>query len=200
MHLPASWTPGRAPPTGSGRDADEQYVGTGFADVLNGAAGNDRLWGEGGADQMTGGLGNDIFYVDNAGDKTFEAAGQGSDTVLTTASYALAAGQDIENFATTSVAGTAAINLTGNELAQRIDGNNGVNVINGGGGNDLLFGDGGNDTLIGGAGSGHAGRRARQRHLRAGERRRQASSTAAASTRSPRRSAAASPATRPSRT
>ena len=45
-----------------------------------------------------------------------------------------------KTFATTSVAGTATINLTGNELAQRIDGNNGVNVMNGGGGNDLLLG------------------------------------------------------------
>ena len=136
-----------------GTSADEQYVGTGFADVMNGAGGNDRLWGEGAADQMTGGTGNDIFYVNEAGDKTFEAAGQGFDRILTTASYALAAGQYIEALATTSVAGTAAISLTGNELAQRIDGNNGVNVLIGNGGNDVLFGNGGNDTLIGGAGS-----------------------------------------------
>ena len=87
---------------------------------------------------MTGGLGDDFFYVDTAGDKTFEAAGQGNDRVLTSASYALAAGQHIEYFATTSVVGTATIGLTGNELAQRIDGNNGANVINGNGGNDLL--------------------------------------------------------------
>ena len=136
-----------------GTSADEQYVGTGFADVMNGAGGNDRLWGEGAADQMTGGLGDDIFYVDNALDRTFEAAGQGNDRVYTTASYALAAAQHIEVFATTSVAGTATIGLTGNELAQRIDGNNGANVINGNGGNDLLFGNGGNDMMIGGAGS-----------------------------------------------
>ena len=30
-----------------GTSANEQYVGTGFADVLNGAGGNDRLWGGG---------------------------------------------------------------------------------------------------------------------------------------------------------
>jgi Ca2+-binding RTX toxin-like protein len=136
-----------------GTNAPEQYVGTGLADVLNGAGGNDRLWGEGGADQMTGGTGDDLFYVDNAGDKTFEAAGQGNDRVLTSASHALAAGQAIEVFATTSLAGTAAINLTGNDLAQRIDGNNGVNVINGKGGNDVLFGNGGNDTITGGPGT-----------------------------------------------
>jgi Ca2+-binding RTX toxin-like protein len=135
-----------------GTSASEQYVGTAFVDTLDGAGGNDRLWGEGAADQMTGGIGNDIFYVDTAGDKTFEAVGQGNDTVLTTASYALAAAQHIEVFATASLAGTAAINLTGNEIAQRIDGNNGVNSINGSGGNDLLFGQGGNDTMIGGAG------------------------------------------------
>ena len=135
-----------------GTPASEQYVGTRFADVLNGAAGNDRLWGEAGADQMTGGTGNDILYVDNPGDKTFEGIGQGSDLVLTTVSFALAAGQHIETFGTASVAGTATINLAGNDSAQRIDGNNGTNAIIGNGGNDLLFGNGGNDTLTGGLG------------------------------------------------
>ena len=134
-----------------GTSASEQFVGTSFDDVLNGAGGNDIIWGGAGADQMTGGQGNDIFNVDNAGDKTFEAAAEGSDTVLTSVSYGLAAGQEIESLRTT--AGAAAINLAGNDLAQRIDGNNGVNVINGKGGNDLLLGYSGNDTMIGGAGS-----------------------------------------------
>jgi Ca2+-binding RTX toxin-like protein len=135
-----------------GTAAHEQYVGTRFVDVLNGAAGNDRLWGEAGADRMTGGRGNDILYVDNPGDRTFEFNGQGSDTVLTTVSFALTAGQHIETFRTTAVAGTTAINLTGNALAQRIEGNNGANRITGNGGNDSLYGHSGNDTLTGGPG------------------------------------------------
>jgi Ca2+-binding RTX toxin-like protein len=102
---------------------------------------------------LTGGTGDDLFYVDNAGDETFELSGQGNDRVLTTVSFALTAYQYIEVLATTSPAGTAAINLTGNDRAQRIDGNNGANVINGNDGNDVLFGNGGNDTMTGGLGS-----------------------------------------------
>ena len=41
--------------------------------------------------------------------------------------------------------GTAAINLTGNELAQTIFGNAGANMLNGGGGADALVGFGGDD-------------------------------------------------------
>ena len=54
---------------------------------------------------------------------------------------------------TTSQTGTGAINLTGNELAQRINGNNGANVIKGNGGNDTISGFNGNDVLYGGAGN-----------------------------------------------
>ena len=46
----------------------------------------------------------------------------------------------------------AAINLTGNELANTIYGNAGVNTLNGGGGNDVLLGLGGDDNLNGGSG------------------------------------------------
>ena len=45
------------------------------------------------------------------------------------------------------VAGTDAINLTGNELANQIWGNNGANTLNGGAGGDILIGFGGADTF-----------------------------------------------------
>jgi serralysin len=139
---------------------DSVYGGAGN-DTLDGMAGNDALDGGTGVDSMTGGTGNDRFYVDNASDKVFEKAGGGSDAVYASVSFVLAAGQSVETFATTSQIGSAAINLTGNELAQTINGNNGANIINGGagndviscfGGNDILYGGAGNDTLTGGAG------------------------------------------------
>ncbi|MGO4833766.1 PQQ-dependent sugar dehydrogenase, partial [Rhizobiaceae sp. 2RAB30] len=131
------------------------------ADRIDGGPGNDRLFGGGGndtliggtgTDQMTGGPGNDVFNVDNGGDRVFEAAGQGNDTVYASVTFALAAGQYIETLTTTLLSGTGVINLSGNEFAQRINGNNGANTLSGLGGNDTLAGYGGNDRLNGGAG------------------------------------------------
>jgi serralysin len=92
--------------------------------------------------------GNDDYYVDNVGDRVIESSGQGQDRVWTSVDYALSAGSSIEVLGTTEDAGTTAINLTGNELAQTIQGNAGANVINGGGGADKLSGFGGNDVFV----------------------------------------------------
>ncbi|TIT01735.1 family 16 glycosylhydrolase [Mesorhizobium sp.] len=118
--------------------SDGTLYGTSGADVLQGT----------GADTMIGYRGNDEYYVDNVGDKVVEAAGQGQDRVWASVSYALSAGSSIEVLGTTKDAGTTAINLTGNELAQTIQGNAGANVINGGGGADKLSGFGGNDVFV----------------------------------------------------
>ncbi|PDQ20308.1 calcium-binding protein, partial [Mesorhizobium sanjuanii] len=134
---PTTPPPTTPPPTDSSPPTTDKVVGTSGADVLkaNGA----------GAHTMTGYGGNDDYYVDHANDKVVEAAGQGQDRVWTSVSYALAAGSSIEVLGTTKDAGTTAINLTGNELAQTIHGNAGNNVINGGGGADKMVGFGGND-------------------------------------------------------
>ena len=124
----------------------EDLLGSGFGDTLTGNAGANVINGGAGADIMRGMGGNDTYYVDNAGDVVDEAAGGGSDRVLTSVTYALIAGQEIESLSTTNGAGTGAINLTGNAFAQTIVGNNGANVINGGGGADVMQGLGGNDT------------------------------------------------------
>jgi Ca2+-binding RTX toxin-like protein len=122
-------------------------TGNEFAQTIQGNAGANAINGAGGADLMYGFGGNDQYFVDNAGDRVFEAAGGGSDRVLTAISYALAAGQQIELYTTTNTAGTTAINLIGNEFAQTIQGNAGANTINGGGGSDTLTGFGGQDRF-----------------------------------------------------
>jgi Ca2+-binding RTX toxin-like protein len=137
----------------TGNNLSNVITGNNFANTLSGGVGNDTLNGGIGADVMNGGVGDDRFFVDNAVDKVFEAANQGTDTVYTSVSYALTAGRHIETLATTSVAGTSTIGLTGNELAQRIIGNNGVNGLYGNAGNDLLYAYGGNDVLNGGLGN-----------------------------------------------
>ena len=68
-----------------------------------------------------------------------------SQTALT---YTL--GANLENLTLT---GTAAINGTGNDLANAITGNSANNVLTGGLGNDTLNGGAGIDTLIGGLGN-----------------------------------------------
>ena len=120
-------------------------VGTPAGEPLTGDDGNDVLDGRGGADTMTGRYGNDIYYVDNVGDVIVEAAGQGSDRVLASISYALTAGAEVELITTTDHVGTNAINLTGNELANSIIGNDGANILDGKGGADSLAGRLGND-------------------------------------------------------
>src|SRR5882724_2529185 len=78
-----------------GGDSNDALHGLGGNDILTGNGGNDILDGGIGADTMKGGAGNDKFYVDDAGDKVQEAIDAGVDTVYTTVSYALTAGQEI---------------------------------------------------------------------------------------------------------
>ncbi len=123
-------------------------TGNEFGQTINGNAGANIIDGRGGADTMTGYGGNDTYIVDNSRDKVVETAGGGDDTVRSSVSYALSGGSQIEHLATTSPAGTTAINLTGNEFAQTIDGNAGANILDGRGGGDTMTGYGGNDTYI----------------------------------------------------
>src|SRR5262249_5539873 len=113
-----------------------------------GISGNDILDGGTGADTMTDGAGAARYYVDNAGDKVSDFGSNDGDQVFTTVSYALAAGSLIENFSTTNAAGAGPINLTGNELVQKIYGNAGANTIDGKGGADTMTGYGGNDRYL----------------------------------------------------
>jgi Ca2+-binding RTX toxin-like protein len=141
----------------SGGDGDDSLDGGNGNDVLRGDAGNDTLFGTAGADVLDGGTGadsmeggrdNDIYFVDNPGDVILERVNQGYDRVISSITYRL--GVEVEWL---SLSGTAALNGSGNALANRIDGNSAANNLNGNGGNDTLYGAGGNDTLIGGPGN-----------------------------------------------
>lgn len=131
-----------------GGDGDDVLLGGEDSDLLRGGIGNDRLSGDGGADVMLGGAGNDIYYVDTAGDQVGERAGEGSDQILTSVSYTLAAGQEIEVLALNAATSMEALNLTGNELANRLYGNAGDNGLEGGIGADVLVGRAGDDRYL----------------------------------------------------
>jgi Ca2+-binding RTX toxin-like protein len=128
----------------------ENITGSRYNDKLTGNSGANVLDGGAGADTLSGGLGSDTYYVDNAGDVIVEsgdATRGGVDLVIATVSRTLGSYQ--ENL---TLNGSAAIDGTGNELANKIAGNAGNNVLNGGAGADSLYGGAGDDILIGGAG------------------------------------------------
>ncbi len=120
-------------------------TGNGIANVIYGNDGANVLNGGAGADTLVGRLGDDMYFVDNAGDRIVETAGQGSDRAFAAASYTLEAGASVEMITTADNAGTTAINLTGNELANTIYGNDGANILDGKGGADVLIGRAGGD-------------------------------------------------------
>ncbi|HEX2554545.1 MAG TPA: calcium-binding protein [Microvirga sp.] len=132
---------------GTGNAVANAITGNGATNVLSGGAGDDTLNGGGGVDQMIGGLDNDTYVVDDSADVVTELAGQGTDTVVSSASFSLSAEVEI-----LTLSGVAAINGTGNDLANTMTGNDAANLLSGGLGNDTINGAGGNDTLSGGLG------------------------------------------------
>ncbi|MEQ1950458.1 M10 family metallopeptidase [Mesorhizobium yinganensis] len=124
-------------------------TGNALSQTIVGNAGGNTLKGGGGVDTLSGLDGNDIYLIYQATDVILESATQGAaDWVGAGTSYALAAGVHVERITTTSVAGTRAINLTGNEIGQLMTGNAGANRLEGKGGADTLRGLGGADTFV----------------------------------------------------
>jgi Ca2+-binding RTX toxin-like protein len=128
---------------------DDNVDGGAGNDTLSGGAGADRLVGGSGADSldggsgvdiMRGGIGNDTYFADDFNDRAIENAGEGTDTVNSSANFTL--GSNIENLVLT---GTA-IRGNGNSLANSITGNSANNILNGGAGADTMIGGAGNDT------------------------------------------------------
>ncbi|MGV3573127.1 MAG: M10 family metallopeptidase C-terminal domain-containing protein [Ramlibacter sp.] len=119
---------------GTGNASANRIVGNGQWNVIDGGAG---------ADMLEGGDGDDTYHVDQAGDEVVELAGEGWDEVVATASVTLDA-----NVESLVLAGSAALNGTGNDGQNVLWGNAGANVLDGGAGIDTLWGGDGNDTYI----------------------------------------------------
>ena len=132
---------------GAGNDTIRGGAGN---DKLLGGTGNDAMTGGAGNDTMAGGAGNDTYVVNASGDVVTETSTVATeiDTVQSAVSWTL--GTNLERLTLT---GSAAINGTGNTLANTLTGNVASNRLNGSSGNDTLGGAAGNDTLYGGAGS-----------------------------------------------
>ncbi|WP_210164102.1 M10 family metallopeptidase C-terminal domain-containing protein [Methylobacterium sp. 10] len=126
----------------------EKAVGGGGKDTITGNDADNVLDGGSRADRMIGLRGDDTYIVDNKADAIVEARVQGTDTVLTSVSYRLDAGQSIEVLASRDVAFTDPLKLVGNELDQTLHGNAGENVLDGGGGKDKLYGGAGDDFYL----------------------------------------------------
>jgi trimeric autotransporter adhesin len=166
-----------------GTNNGEQLFGTGEADLLNGLGGNDQLFGDAGddimdggtgIDTMRGGSGNDFYLVDASGDIIIENAGDGIDTVSSSANFTLSAnvenlllrdnatigvGNDLDNrielpaATLTSAPSVSLSGLGGNDTiisgvgADTLDGGAGVDTMSGGGGNDTYIVDNASDVI-----------------------------------------------------
>ncbi len=129
--------------SGTGNDLDNALTGNSGNNVLTGGAGNDWLDGSAGNDTLVGGTGDDTYVVNSVLDVITENAAEGSDTVITQGSWTL--GANLENLTLT---GTAAVNGTGNALANTLTGNSNANTLDGGGGADTMRGGLGNDIYV----------------------------------------------------
>ena len=127
----------------SGTATTDAMFGLAGNDALSGLAGNDTLDGGSGADKLAGGTGDDTYIVDISTDLVTELAGEGTDLVQASLSWAL--GANIEHLRLT---GSDSLKGTGNALANRLTGNAGANVLDGLAGADTLVGGAGSDTYV----------------------------------------------------
>lgn len=109
-------------------------TGNALANLIVGNRGDNVLNGAAGADRLVGGIGNDTYIVDNAADLIMESVGGGIDTVQSSINHVLAA--NVEQLILT---GSAAINGAGNSLANTITGNLAANILTGGAGTDAFI-------------------------------------------------------------
>jgi len=140
---------GTANLSGEGNSHANYILGNAGNNALLGKDGNDTLNGGAGSDTLTGGAGNDTYYVNSSGDRVVEAylfTGeqtytidyQGTDCVISSTSFSLNANTGVTTVETLQLVSAAAINGTGNALANLIYAGDGDNVIDGLGGTDTV--------------------------------------------------------------
>ena len=112
--------------------------------------GADEFTNDGGhvSGSIEGGDGDDIYTIDQNTLQIIERAGEGTDRVNASVTYALDA--EIEDL---SLIGSADIKGIGNTLNNSISGNAGGNRLSGSTGNDTVSGRAGDDSLFGGGGN-----------------------------------------------
>ena len=127
--------------------APSTLLGNAKNNSITGGAGADSIVGNGGNDTFIGNDGSDTYLVDSIGDLVLEAnslAGGGTDLVVASVSYTIAADSYVEKLELTG----SAIFGIGNSIANTITGNVLSNSLDGGAGIDSLIGGEGDDTYI----------------------------------------------------
>jgi Ca2+-binding RTX toxin-like protein len=127
----------------AGTAGHDTLNGTVVDDTIHGQGGDDTLDGAGGADTMFGGAGNDTYIVDNAGDVAIENAGEGAETVYSSAHFRLAA-----NVEALTLQANADLQGYGNSQSNTLTGNAGSNILDGAGGADAMSGGAGSDVYF----------------------------------------------------
>jgi len=147
-----------------GNGNDIIHVGGATASEVFGDAGDDAFYMNYSSthrSNVKGGLGNDTYIVTNTLTSLTEASGEGIDTVRSTISFSLQAGEMTSDDGISLLNGEveglvlishANINGLGNALNNMILGAGGDNLLDGRGGSDVLAGNDGSDTLLGGDG------------------------------------------------
>lgn len=156
----------------NGTPSRDTLTGSGYAETINGLAGDDRILAGDGNDTISGGDGysyldggagddlfiggprSDVYIVDSVNDVIIselpasELPAPEIDEIQSSAPYTLPA--EIEYLTLTGTFGASGI---GNNLDNVIRGNPSNNTLNGLAGNDNLSGSSGNDTIYGGNGN-----------------------------------------------
>ncbi len=122
--------------------ANLAVYGNDLVNVIIGNDGDNLLNGGAGIDGLLGGKGGDTYVIGDSREDILELAGEGTDAVYASVSYALGA-----NLETLFLSGSA-IQGIGNAQVNSIVGTAGDNGIDGGGGADVMTGNGGIDTFV----------------------------------------------------